>query len=160
VKAGNRGGGRHKRGRGDGFGGVRLLGLRAPFDAGAQTTIGLKNHFALKALRDGRGNDDAMARLGHALNVGLVLCELDVGAEYLPLMHSAQNALVVCATRSNAAGRWQVRDTEFKAICLGLEVHDAQLERASLEEVAAAEREISRRVACGDVIQVNADLEC
>jgi hypothetical protein len=145
VKAGNRGGGRHKRGRGDGFGGVRLLGLRAPFDAGAQTTIGLKNHFALKALRDGRGNDDAMARLG---------------AEYLPLMHSAQNALVVCATRSNAAGRWQVRDTEFKAICLGLEVHDAQLERASLEEVAAAEREISRRVACGDVIQVNADLEC
>lgn len=157
MRAGNRCGAKRKSGYGDRFGGVRLLGSRAPFEGGTQTAIALKNHFALKALRDGSATDYNMARLGHALNVGLVLCELGVEGEHLATMQAAQSALLGAASRSRAAGRWTVSDGEFHAICGGLQAHDAQLERASVKEIAAAESEITRRVACGDAVHTQGE---
>lgn len=153
MRAGNRGGVRHKGDRRDRLGGIRLLGLRAPLAEGAQTTIGVRNHFALKALEEGMASDQHMARLAHALNIGLVLSELDIGREYLTQVQAAQRALVTCAERSRTAGYWHVDDAEREAIRTGLVVHDAQLGLASLTEIAAAEDEIRRRKVRGDVIE-------
>ncbi len=152
MRAGNRGGVRHKGDKRDRFGGVRLLGLRAPLAEGAQTTIGVKNHFALKALEEGTASGGHMARLAHALNMSLVLCELNIGPQYLTRVQAAQSALVACAERSRTAGYWHVHGAEREAIRSGFEIHDAQLARASLTEIAAAEDEIHRRAVRGDVI--------
>ena len=152
MRAGNRDRVQCKRRRGDKLGGLRLLGLKAPMSEEAQTSIGVKNHFALKALWNGVGSHDDIVRVAHALNVGLVLCELGVGEKYLPEVQAAQNALVGIATRSRELGRWTLNEVEYRAICAGLEVHDAQLELASVKEIATAEEEIVRRASHGDVI--------
>lgn len=147
---------RAKRRGADEIGGLRLLGARAPLIDEMQTTIGVKAHLAVNSLLSGRGSRGDMVHLAYALNVALMLCELGVGSEHIPIVLEAQQALTSCASVSCRLGRWVLDDLLCRPICKGLEIHDAQLDAASHAQVAAAESEIRRRIEIGEIVRTEA----
>lgn len=135
---------------------LRLFGDRLLVPPGHAMKVELAYHLALEEMRIGRGTDTGMNQLAYALNLALVLCELGFSNEQAACIRLAQECLARVGAEGRLGGRWCVNEEAYRAIGPALEVHDHQLETATVTEIRRAERTILDRIAAGDVVRVEA----
>lgn len=118
----------------DAFGGIRALYKTAalncndPMDADQLRDLAIGYHGALHSIVTGTGSHDDTNTLAMASNIALLLCEIGVGTEYLPIAKAGQEAVVLLMMRHRTQGRCVATGPELKALQELLELHDAQLE--------------------------------
>ena len=126
--------------------GVRLdnmtwvqAGLKKVDAIGAGTTLKIRNHDAMNNLRMGVAARREIDAIIDAMNVAEALCKRGKGEDWLPEIQDAQNKLLELARRGVANGfRFIAKGEELKALNLGMEVHDAQLEAVTVRELELA----------------------
>lgn len=105
----------------------------------AGTTLKIRNHDAMNSLRLGVATRREIDAIIDAMNVAEALCKRNVGGDWLPEIQSAQDHLLVLARRGVGNDmRFIVRGEELKALNLGMEIHDAQLEAVTVRELELA----------------------
>ena len=96
-------------------------------------TMHLKNMSALDSLTKGTATRQEADIIIGVINVAEALCMLGVGSEYRQLVLDASSALyAVCKRSLELNDRFVCRGEELSAIKTGYEVHNAQLEVATL----------------------------
>jgi len=100
------------------------------------TVLGLKNHAALEALRFGKATKDDMELLVNMANMteGLAQVNKAFCAEYGMLITDGQKSLLDVCRRV----RYVCKASELENITMLLELHDAQLEIATIKEIEDA----------------------
>jgi len=105
----------------------------------AGTTLKIRNHDAMNNLRLGAATRRDIDAIIDAMNVAEALCKRGTGGDWLPEIQSAQDNLLELARRGVANDmRFIVRGEELKALNLGMEIHDAQLEAVTVRELELA----------------------
>ena len=113
-----------------------LSGLRPISSVGdAVIVLKAKNHSALTEVVQGRGNRTQIDVLIHALNVCEAYAIHGKGKDWLPEIKEAQDALYAMAKRGVEDERFLFRGPEMQAVNLAMEVHDAQLEQSTVQEM-------------------------
>lgn len=111
----------------------------------AGTTLKIRNHDAMNTLRLGTATRREIDAIIDAMNVAEALCKRGTGGDWLPEIQDAQNHLLTLARRGVANDmRFIVRGEELKALNLGMEIHDAQLEAVTVRDL---------EIAMGDVME-------
>jgi len=96
-------------------------------------TMHLKNMSALDSLTKGTATRQEADIIIGVINVAEALCMLGVGSEYRQPVLDASSALyAVCKRSLELNDRFVCRGEELSAIKTGYEVHDAQMEVATL----------------------------
>lgn len=106
----------------------------------------VKNHAAMQAMVQGRGNRDDWDLLVGAVNIGNVMCEQGIGNEFREQMIAGRDALCELGKRAVASGRFLFRGDELRAMNEALACHDAQLENVRAIDVERAADEVLRRI--------------
>ena len=102
-------------------------------------SLQLKNHFALDDLRMGKATKNDIDTLISAFNITEALAKQNIGNEYQNEIKEAQDALYECAKRGVEMNyRFIVKGLELKAINFVMELHDAQLEAATVKDIELA----------------------
>lgn len=104
----------------------------------AMTTLRIQNHGALVALKDGKADLNDIDKLASASNMTLALLEVggpDFGLGYKPEMYAAADAILAIAQRG---GNYLATAEEFSAINTGMDIHEAQLEIATVRQFELA----------------------
>ena len=101
-------------------------------------TLQIKNHLALKTLRQGAGGKADVDVLITALNVAEALTRLDIGAEHATAIKAGQDGLYALACRGVSQGRFIFSGPELQAVNLAMEVHEAQMEICTIAKLEKA----------------------
>ena len=88
------------------------------------TTVRIKNHSAIQSVRSGTASIQDVDVLISAFNIAEALARLGQGADWLPEIRAAQDALRSAGERP----KYRFSGPELTAVNLGMEVHDAQLD--------------------------------
>jgi len=102
------------------------------------TQTRIKNHIAIEALRKGEATKDDISTLIEAFNVTEALAIKGIGAEYRAEIRAGQDAIYSIGTRAKKLGRFVIAGPELSAINTAMEIHDAQLDIATISELEAA----------------------
>lgn len=110
--------------------------------------LNVKNHNALAEVVQGRGNREQIDVLIAAMNMAEALYRInpDLGLQYSPEIKAAQDALFTMSKRGLERGRFLFTGPELTAMNTGMEVHDAQLEAATIAELEKALDLIAREI--------------
>jgi hypothetical protein len=99
----------------------------------------LKNHLALEALRLGEAEKADIDTIISAFNITEALARKGIGQDYREEIQQAQDALLTCAKRGVEMGyRFVVKGPELKAINFVMQLHDEQLQVATVKELEKA----------------------
>jgi hypothetical protein len=99
----------------------------------------LKNHLALEALRVGEAEKADIDTIISAFNITEALARRGLGADYRQEIQEAQDALLTCAKRGVEMGyRFVVKGLELKAINFIMQLHDEQLQIATIKDIEKA----------------------
>jgi hypothetical protein len=120
-----------------------------PASVDAQTKLKLGYHWSMTNLTKGDGTTHDWQTVSDALNVAMVLCEMDYGKDYLPELEVAMYSMLDMRDRYRATGRLLFKGQEMQAVNLGLELHDEQIAIAPLGVMENALNEVKRRLAKG-----------
>ena len=102
-----------------------LSGFRPVTTAHEQmTTVRIKNHDAIEAVRQGKATFQCVDVLISAFNIAEALARLGQGTDWLPEIRAAQDALRAAGERP----KYLFTGPELCAVNLGMQVHDAQLD--------------------------------
>ena len=113
-----------------------LAGLKPISEVGdALVTLKAKNHSALTEVTQGRGNRDQVDVLIAAMNMCEAYAVHGKGIDWLPEIRQAQDALFNMGKRGLDKGRFLFTGEEMKAMNLGMDIHDAQLEESTVYEM-------------------------
>lgn len=122
--------------------------------------LNIRNHGAMAAIVQGRGDRASWDLLVGAVNMGNVMCEQGIGDEFRAHMIAGRDALLEVGKRALKSGRFGFTGDELKAMNLALECHDAQLENIRAIDVERASDEVLRRIRHGvNTTNVRAELE-
>jgi hypothetical protein len=113
----------------------------APVRDQAETmTLVMKNHAALEEITKGRGNKGHIDTMIVAMNMteALAMVREDLGSDWRTEIRAAQDALFTMAQRGLAKGRFVFTGPELQAINLAMELHDAQLDACTVDELQQA----------------------
>lgn len=106
---------------------------------GEVATLRIKNHGAVTAICQGHGHQTEINVLVAALNIAEALAIQGVGADYAVEIRAGQDALHEMASRGVGIGnKFIFRATELSAINLAIEVHDAQLDAITTQQLERA----------------------
>ena len=111
----------------------------APMNAALD--LRLKNHAALEALRKGEATKHDVDVLIGAMNMceGYIRLRPEFGRDWSKEIRAGQDALLYVARRGVKMGnRFICRAEELNAIRLTLEIHDAQIDRSTVQELEQA----------------------
>jgi len=109
----------------------------------AGTTLKIRNYDAMNNLRLGQATRREIDAIIDAMNVAEALCKRGTGGDWLPEIQAAQDNLLELARRGVANDmRFIVRGEELKALNLGMEIHDAQLEAVTVRELELAMNDV------------------
>lgn len=114
-------------------------------------SIGIHAAFAI-VLRG--GDESAWSVLSQAANVSLILAEDGFGPEFIPDIKRAQDALMRAAFRARVAARWGFDGDGIADLRTLVELHDRQMEIATRADVRKVIREMNRRLAAGDILEI------
>lgn len=128
----------------------------SPLNAEQLADLGLAYWLSLEQLRTGDASEEAWSCMVCALNVGLVLAELGVGAEYEEDLVLALDGAFRAKVRSAKTGTFRLDGEAMRDIEHGLSVHDAQMEAATRAQVTEAMRTVRKRIDQGNVYEVAA----
>lgn len=105
----------------------------------------VKHHYAMAALTQGKATREDMDRLVNMANMTEALFRLGFGADYADVVAQGMPALLHVCRRGAETNRFVLRAEEMKAINTLIELHDAQLEYVTVQDiergVALVERE-------------------
>jgi hypothetical protein len=102
-------------------------------------TIRIKNHDSVESLRNGQATRQTLDPLIGAFNMAEALVTLGFGTEYAEVVRDGQLALLVMARRGlRTGGKFLCSGPELTAINLALEVHDAQLDVVTVQDMEKA----------------------
>jgi len=105
----------------------------------ALTTLKIKNHGAMAAVTQGYAGRDDMDVLIAATNIAEALALKGIGADYAEEIRAGQDALKsLCARGVKRGNRFIFKAEEMQALNLAMEVHDAQLEVATVKQLEQA----------------------
>jgi hypothetical protein len=109
-------------------------------DQAETMTLVMKNHAALEEITKGRGNKGHIDTMIVAMNMteALAMVREDLGSDWRTEIRAAQDALFTMAQRGLAKGRFVFTGPELQAINLAMELHDAQLDACSVDELQQA----------------------
>ena len=116
-------------------------------DAGIMLKI--KNHAALAAVVQGKATRDDMDVLIAALNMTEAFCIMGIGKDWRPEVRQALDHLHDMALRGLTTGRFILTGVEMKSINLAMEVHDAQLESATVRQLEQAIDIVTKTIKAG-----------
>ena len=88
------------------------------------TLVRIKNHSAIQSIRSGTATINDVDVLIAAFNIAEALAQIGQGADWLPEIRAAQDALASAGNRS----KYLFSGAELTAVNLGMEIHDAQLD--------------------------------
>jgi hypothetical protein len=110
-------------------------------------TLRMKNHASLEEITKGRANKGHVDIMIVALNMteALAMVREDLGSDWRTEIRAAQDALFAMAQRGVATGRWLFTGLELTAVNLAMELHDAQLDACTVDELQKA-IELSKRI--------------
>lgn len=145
--------GAHFKRRIDPHAGLQAIAMQHRLDDVQQADLGVALRVNLEALRTGQANETAFHTLAAAINVSLVLCERDVGAEYLPAIKLAQEGLLRLWARAKQTGRWLFDGSGWHDTAHAIDLHEAQLASVSRREASEAMREVMRRIHNGNIFE-------
>ena len=94
-----------------------------------------KNHSALTEVVQGRGNREQIDVLIGALNICEAFAVHGKGSDWLPEIKEAQDALYDMALRGVNTEKFLFRGPEMQAVNLAMDLHDLQLEAATVKEL-------------------------
>lgn len=120
-----------------------------PLTGDQRTDLGLAYRLSYQTMLNG-GSESAWHSLAASLNIALILCERQIGAEYEPQIKAAMQALMRTKYRQQRTGSWALDAEGIAALRGALDVHDAQVEVAERAEIRAAIEEVYRRVDAGE----------
>ncbi|MFM7013131.1 MAG: hypothetical protein ACKO0Z_28005 [Betaproteobacteria bacterium] len=118
-------------------------GLKKVDDISAGTTLKIRNYDAMNNLRTGTATRRDIDAIIDAMNVAEALAKRGVGGDWLEEIQDAQDKLLELARRGVANdSRFIVRGEELKALNLGMEIHDAQLDAVTVRELELAMQDV------------------
>lgn len=110
-----------------------------PISQAGIVNVQIKNHNAIDALRKGIADREDIDTIIEALNIAEALQRLGIGDEYKDELRSAQDALYAVSRRGiDREYRFVLKAQELAAINLGMEIHDAQIEVTTVEQMEKA----------------------
>lgn len=106
----------------------------------AGTDLRIKTHDAMDKLRRGVANRDDMDVLIGALNMceGYMRLRAELGRDWSAEIRAGQDALLAVARRGVDTNKFICRAPELVAINLVIEIHDAQLEQTTVQDLERA----------------------
>lgn len=111
---------------------------------------------ALDAMVRGNSREEDWSMITCALNIGMVLCERDIGREYEPLFITALDGAFRAKLRADQSRVWRYDGEALRAIREALTVHDEQVKVVTKEEIRNAMNEVHRRIDEGNVYMAEA----
>lgn len=125
----------------------------APLRDEQLTDLGVAYWVSLEQLRTGDAIEEAWSCVACALNIGIVLCELEVGKEYEELFVAALDGAFRAKIRSKRTGNFRLDGDAMRDIEKAFEVHDEQMKIATRAEVTRAMNTVHDRMAAGNIYQ-------
>jgi hypothetical protein len=127
-----------------------LSGLKKFDDISVAIDLRIKNHAAMEALRKGEATKHDIDVLIGAFNMVEAFTRLrdDLGADWSTEIRQAQDALLEIARRGVEQGRFICKGPELVALNFAMQVHDAQLDQVTVQDMEKA-LEIIEREICG-----------
>ena len=104
----------------------------------ANTVVRLRNHMALDLLRQGKATNTEVAEIINAMNVAECLALIGIGGEFKGEIRAAQEALMSLINRKKTYHRFVLTASELGTLNIGMEIHDAQLDIASINDMERA----------------------
>lgn len=110
-----------------------------PVSQAGIVNVQIKNHNAIDALRKGIADREDIDTIIEAFNIAEALQRLGIGDEYKDELRGAQDALYAVSKRGvDREYRFVLKAQELTAINLGMEIHDAQIEVTTIEQMEKA----------------------
>lgn len=101
----------------------------------ALVDLKLKNHLAMTVLTRGEATKQDMDVLIAAVNMTEAMHRLGFGTEYKDIVNTGLASLYALCNRGAESGRFVLRAEEMKALNNVMELHDAQLEIATVKDI-------------------------
>lgn len=128
-----------------------LSGLKRVGSVSAGTTLMIRNHAALESARKGEATRQDIDALIDAMNVTEALAFMNIGNDWRDEIRAAQDALLELGRRGAETGKFILRGPELTALNLGMEIHDAQLEACTVNDLERAMDIVVKRQRHGQV---------
>lgn len=128
--------------------GYVLSGLQPALSHSAATPMRIRIHAAMTALTQGTATRSDIDALIFAFNIaeGLALVNPKLGSDWLPEIKAGQDALFNVARRGRPSLRFVLSGPEMRAMNLVMDVHEAQLEKATVLEIERATDLVHHRI--------------
>lgn len=123
----------------------------APLRDDQLTDLGMAYWLSLENLRTGPATEEAWSCVACALNIGIVLCEQEVGQEYEELFARALDGAFRAKVRSQRTGSFRLDGEAMRDIEEAFAVHDEQMKLATRAEVTRAMNTVHARMESGKV---------
>lgn len=100
-------------------------------DAGTKLLI--RNHASFDEIREGRGTIEHVDILINMVNMVEALANLQLGRDWLPEIHAAQDAIYTMAQRGVSGKKFLFTGEEMGLVQQIIELHDEQLKNCSVK---------------------------
>jgi hypothetical protein len=120
----------------------------------------IRNHGALAEVCKGHATQHDITTLIAALNMTEAIALQGTGEHLMPEIRQAQDALYNLASRGLALGnRFILRGPELQALNQAMDIHDAQLDAISVQQLERALQYVNRELAAGKARPIVAEDE-
>lgn len=113
----------------------------------------LVNRQAYHNMVRGPATPEALGIVINALNMAMLLCEAGIGEEWVDVVIKAQEGAFRAKVRGETTDRWGFDGPAIAVIDQALDVHEAQVEVATRDELMQAIQEMHRRIDDGHVFE-------
>lgn len=139
------------------IGGVHIRAEeRRPIRDDQVTDLSLAYRLALEAMTRGDSNEQDWSTVVCSLNIGLILCERGIGAEFEQKFIAALDGAFRARLRAGRTSAWRFDGEALLAIREAFAIHDEQIKVTAKEEMRLALLEVHRRIDEGHVYQAAA----
>jgi len=115
-----------------------LAGVKPFNDVSAGLTLRILNHDAVNNLRVGTATKKDIDILIGAFNILEALMVMGMGKDWSGEILDGQDALLALAKRGVTTQHFIARGPELKAVNLAMDIHDAQLDQCTVQDVEKA----------------------
>ena len=116
-----------------------------PLTSDQSTDLGLAYRLAFDAMCTGHASEEHWAVVACSLNIAAALSNAEIGGEYQEAIDRALAGAFRSKLRASSGNGWGFDGEAMTAIKFALDVHDAQIEEASKQELVDAIAEVHRR---------------
>jgi hypothetical protein len=115
-------------------------GMKKFNDISVAVDLRISNHHALEELRLGRATLDDLEALVQAFNMaeGFLRMDAAFGRDWATEVQAAQDALRAVVNRGLESNRFVCRAEEWVVMTLAMDIHDVQLDQATVKDLEGA----------------------